>query len=158
MARSSVSTYLSTSTCLGLTSQRYCSTSLVCRQESPGPNQFAFINPAWEIVKDKVDGYCLHAYTGETSNTTLAANQVVSQVRETMPYLNLQVPVIVSECSVNRAAHAQYKADVYKQIDAALAQIEGVEACYYFVSHWDGMPEHQENWHGTTLPEHYKAS
>ena len=124
----------------------------------PWTNQFAISRPAWEASKGSFYGACIHAYTGIADNADAAANEIVHQVVEAQKYMFLTHPLIVSEASVNRAASPEYKAEVYMKVDAILKNYKGIKGVVWFVSHWQGNPEHQENWYGTTLPQLYSPS
>ena len=131
----------------------------------PWTNQFAVTSPAWAICKNSFYGVCLHAYTGIIDNSDAAANDIVNQVVEAQRFLFLDKPMFISEVSVNRANpnissddNARYKADVYMKVDALLKKKQGIKGVAWFVSYWQGNPEHQENWHGTILPSVYVPS
>ncbi|RMG89067.1 MAG: hypothetical protein D6706_22010, partial [Chloroflexi bacterium] len=125
-------------------------------------------NQAWPILRPLLDGFCMHAYTGITGNVGQAINDIVSQVKELQAYLNLQVPLIVSECSVNRYiaggdglidrdATDRFRAAVYRGVDTALGQVPGVEACVYYISYWSETQDiNKESWLNTSLPTYYK--
>lgn len=116
----------------------------------PFSSQFTWTNKAWPKVKDLCYGFCLHSYSGITDNATNAINDIVNQVKESQSYLNLQVPLIVSESSVNRAATPTYKAQVYKGVENQLKSVTGVKGVVWYVSSWDSAPPdqegHQEDW------------
>lgn len=116
----------------------------------PWTNQFTWIDKAWPVFKPVASGFCLHAYTDITNNVTAAADNIVMQVREAQKHLDLQVPLVVSECSVNRAAPAAYKAMVYKAVESKLAAMPGIEAVCYYISSWALVPDdqdgHMEDW------------
>ena len=125
----------------------------------PWTNQFVFTDAAWPLLAGYCDGICMHAYTGTTNDVEKAAGEVIFQVREFQKRMALDRPLVVSECSVNRAASSAYKAAVYRRIEAKLGQMPGVEALVYFISHWDAPPAqagHGESWMGTDLLEHYR--
>ena len=146
--------------------------------ESPGvpwTDQFVVTRPAFRKVASLLSGICMHAYTGTTNDAEAAANEIVGQVREyrTALYdsgLNpeaWQLPIIVSECSVNRApanagdAFAAYRADVYKRTASKLSKIPGVKGVFWYTSHWNPPPNEQankESWFGTSLPDKYKQA
>ena len=131
--------------------------------ESPGvpwTNQFAFSRPAYQKVADLCFGLCQHAYSGNTNDVNKAVDEIVDQVRKF--HEGMQVwdkPIIVSECSVNRAASPEFRANVYTQVSQQLRQIPGVKGVFWYTSHWNA-PENEranaESWHGTDLPERYK--
>jgi hypothetical protein len=131
--------------------------------ESPGvpwTNQFAFSRPAYQKVADLCDGICQHAYSGETADVNTAVNEIVGQVRKFRDgFLVWDKPIIVSECSVNRAATPEFRAKVYSQVSRELRQIPGVKGVFWYVSHWNA-PENEranaESWYGTPLPDLYK--
>ncbi|MBP8055071.1 MAG: hypothetical protein KA314_04485 [Chloroflexi bacterium] len=116
----------------------------------PWTNQFQVTNGAWPVCKDLMSGFCLHAYTGIMNDEVAAANEIINQVKEAQKYLNLQVPLVVSEASVNRGASAAYKATVYKRVEAGLRGVPGIEAVCWYISSWQQVPPeqapHQEDW------------
>ncbi|MCB0010020.1 MAG: hypothetical protein KDE04_26320, partial [Anaerolineales bacterium] len=144
--------------------------------ESPGvpwTDQFLISRPAFQKVAGILSGICMHAYSGITNNAEAAANEIANQARAYRDalYNNGQnpevwrLPIIVSECSVNRApanagdAYAAYRADVYKRTAGKLRQIPGVKGAFWYTSHWNPPPNevaNQESWHGTSLPDTYK--
>ena len=129
---------------------------------SPGAtwtDQYIFTNLAWPILKPHCYGFCQHAYSGNNSSTQTAIDEIVEQIREGQAYLNLQVPMIVSECSVNRGCDYLQKANVYMGVNAKLDNIPGIQGCAWFISDWANPPpeqqDHCETWHGTPLPDTY---
>lgn len=125
----------------------------------PWTNQFEFTDAAWPHVADLMHGICQHAYTGTTNNVSKAVNDIIDQVTGFQKRYALERPLVISECSVNRAAPANYKAQVYRNIEQELANMPGIEALVYFISHWEAPPEqaaHQEAWMGTDLLSQYK--
>jgi hypothetical protein len=107
-----------------------------------------------------MSGFCLHAYTGITNDVTSAVNDIVNQVKESQAYLNLQVPLVLSESSVNRAASADYKAAVYREVENKLRFMPGIEAVCWYVSSWAQVPPeqdgHKEDWIKWGIGEAYK--
>jgi hypothetical protein len=125
----------------------------------PWTSQFAFTDAAWALVKEQMVGVCMHAYSGTVNHVETAVQDIVAQVKGFQQRYALQKPLVISECSVNRAAAADYKAAVYAKVENALKTIPGVEALVYFISHWEAPPEqatHGESWLGTALPDAYK--
>ena len=129
--------------------------------------------PAFNKVADMLSGICMHAYTGITDNADAAASDIARQVRAYREALYnqgqnpaaWQLPIIVSECSVNRApanagdAFAEYRADVYRRTASKLSKIDGVKGVFWYTSHWNPPPNevaNQESWFGTSLPDRYK--
>ncbi len=125
----------------------------------PYTNQLVFTNQAWPIFKPIADGFCIHAYTGITNDKYAAMNDICNQITSLQSYLNLQVPLIISECSVNRGQDYDYKANVYRLVEFKLRDKPGIEGLVYFISLWNPPPEqasHGESWYGTDIWEHYK--
>lgn len=125
----------------------------------PYTNQLVFTQAAINECSGVLDGFCLHAYTGITNDKYAASNDVVNQVLSIQSYLKLQIPLIVSECSVNRGSDFQYKAQTYRLIEFSLRDKAGIEGLVYFISYWQPPPEqaeHNENWYQTPLLEYYK--
>lgn len=127
----------------------------------PWTNQFAISARAWSIAKDLLSGFAMHAYTGITNDEVAAANEIITQVEQLQRHLNLQVPLVISEASVNRAASAIYKASVYKRIEAGLRGRPGVEAICWYISSWEQAPPdqvgHQESWAAHGIGQAYTA-
>ena len=127
----------------------------------PWTNQFAFTNAAWPHVAHLCYGACIHAYTGITDNVAAAIDDIVMQVKGAQSYKWLDRPLVVSESSVNRAASAAYKAAVYRGVEQALANVPGIEAVCWYISHWDppaAQKDHQESWFEIGLAEKYKGA
>lgn len=128
----------------------------------PWTNQFAISVRAWASCKDLMNGFAMHAYTGIADDQIAAANEIVSQVKELQKHLNLQVPLVVSEASVNRAATPSYKARVYKRIEASLRGVPGIEAVCWYISSWEQVPAdqapHQESWAAHGIGDAYAAA
>lgn len=125
----------------------------------PWTNQFTFLDASWPHVKELCHGLCMHAYSGTTNNVDTAVNDILTQVKGFQQRYALDRPLVVSECSVNRAAPAEYKANVYVRLERILKTLPGVEALVYFISHWEAPPEqaaHQEGWLNSGLPQAYK--
>lgn len=131
--------------------------------ESPGvpwTDQFAFTHPAYEKVADLCYGVCQHAYSGNVTQVAVAVAEIVEQARAFHGALGAwDKPIIISECSVNRAAAPEFRARVYTKIAQELRQIPGIKGVFWYISHWNAPPDevaNQESWYGTTLPDHYK--
>lgn len=125
----------------------------------PWTKQFEFTDAAWPQVADLMHGICQHAYTGTTNNVAKAVDDVIEQVTGFQKRYALEHPLVISECSVNRAAPSPYKAQVYRGIEKELAPMPGIEALVYFISHWEAPPPqaaHQEAWMGTDLLQQYQ--
>ena len=106
-------------------------------------------------------GVCIHAYTGITDNVAAAIEDIVMQAKGSQSYKWLDRPLVVSESSVNRAASAAYKAAVYRGVEQALANVPGIEAVCWYISHWDppaAQKDHQESWFEIGLAEKYKGA
>lgn len=133
-----------------------------CSPGVPWTNQFQFINQAWPVARPLLDGFCLHAYTGNNSHAEAAAIEIATQVIEAQEYLHLQVPMVVSEASVNRGTNYQQKAQTYRRVEQLLNGRAGIEAICWFISDWRNPPPEQagngEAWVGTSLPSHYMNS
>ena len=134
---------------------------------SPWTNQFAVTNQAWPHVAHLCHGVCIHAYTDTLDNVETAVADIVTQVRGAQAYKWMDRPMIVSECSVNRAQPnasnatiAAYKAAVYRGVEKQLAKIPGIEAAVWYISHWQppaGQVEHKESWLELGLGDAYLA-
>ena len=124
----------------------------------PWTNQFAITDVVWPMVRPVMDGFCLHCYTGETASVQIAAANIVSQVTQTQVYLDLQVPLVISEASVNRPASPKFKADVYHAIEASLRDKPGIQAVCWFIGSWQGDADvNQEDWLRRGIDTYYKG-
>ncbi len=131
--------------------------------ESPGvpwTDQFAFTWPAYKKVSDLCDGICQHAYSGNTVDVETAVKEIVDQVQGFHKAMGVwNKPIIVSECSVNRAASPEFRAKVYAKTAQKLSQIPGVQGVFWYISHWNAPPAEQanaESWYGTNLANLYQ--
>ena len=131
--------------------------------ESPGvpwTAQFDFIRPAYKQVSDLCYGICQHAYSGNTTVVDTAVAEIVDQVKAFHKALGAwRKPIIVSECSVNRAASPEFRAKVYTKAAHKMSRIPGVQGVFWYISHWNAPPNEQANaegWYGTDLPDRYK--
>ena len=131
--------------------------------ESPGvpwTDQLAFTQPAYKKVSDLCYGLCQHAYAGSTTDMNSAVNEIVGQVKEFHKVMGVwNKPIIVSECSVNRAAASDFRAQVYAKVAKELSQVPGVQGVFWYISHWnppEGEKANKEGWYGTDLPDRYK--
>jgi hypothetical protein len=79
---------------------------------------------------------------------------------ESQRFLNLLVPSIVSECSVNRAASPTYKAGVYRGVENKLKAVPGIKGVVWYISSWQQVPpeqdSHQEDWLKWGIADAYK--
>jgi hypothetical protein len=80
---------------------------------------------------------------------------------ESQRFLNLQVPSIVSECSVNRAASPTYKTGVYRGVENKLKTVPGIKGVVWYISSWQQVPpeqdNHQEDWLKWGIADAYKT-
>lgn len=125
----------------------------------PFTNQYTWTDAAWPILSPYCYGFCLHAYSGNNDNVQTAVSEIVNQIDVTRQRYNLQKPLFLSECSVNRGQSYYQKAQVYKQLEAILSQKAGIRGVSYFISDWYTPPpdqqDHGESWYNTSLPQHY---
>jgi hypothetical protein len=110
----------------------------------------------WAHVKGHVHGWCMHAYTGDNSDANAAAQDIANQVVEVQRRLQLQIPVIVSEASVNRGDNAAQKAEVARLLPAKLAHVGGVEGVFWYASDWNpDFDTHHEGWFRSGIADAY---
>jgi hypothetical protein len=115
-------------------------------------------NAMWSQVQGLVDGWCMHAYTGDNANVEEAAGDIAGQVVELQRRFALQIPIIVSEASVNRGSDAQQKARVARRVHQKLSAVPGVEGVYWYAAEWDpASDKHHEGWFHTGIADAYLA-
>jgi hypothetical protein len=110
----------------------------------------------WAHVQGLVHGWCMHAYTGDNNDANAAAQDIANQVVEVQRRLQLQVPVIVSEASVNRGDNAVQKAEVARLLPTKLAHIGGVEGVFWYAADWNpDFDTHHEGWFRNGIADAY---
>ena len=110
----------------------------------------------WDHVKGHVHGWCMHAYTGDNNDANAAAQDIANQVIELQRRLQLQIPIIVSEASVNRGDNAVQKAQVARLLPAKLSHIGGVEGVFWYAADWNpDFDTHHEGWFRTGIADAY---
>ena len=110
----------------------------------------------WAQVQGLVDGWCMHAYTGNNINDEAAAQDIANQVVELQHRFQLQIPIIISEASVNRGNDAAQKARVAHLLHKKLSQVPGIEAVFWYAADWN--PEydtHHEGWYHNGIADAY---
>ena len=110
----------------------------------------------WAKVQSFVDGWCMHAYSGDNVNANAAAQNIADQVSALQRRFKLQIPIIVSEASVNRGNDAAQKARVAHLLQQKLAQVSGVEGVFWYAADWN--PEydtHHEGWFHNGIADAY---
>ncbi|MCO5188709.1 MAG: NBR1-Ig-like domain-containing protein [Anaerolineae bacterium] len=101
----------------------------------------------WEHVRGLVDGWCMHAYSGDNVDAEAAAQDIADQVIRLQRTYQLNIPIIVSEASVNRGNDAAQKARVAHRVAQKLAQVHGVEGVFWFAADWNPAYDiHHEGW------------
>lgn len=100
----------------------------------------------WAKVKGKVDGWCMHAYSGDNKNAEAAAQNITDQIVALQRRYQLQIPIIISESSINTGSDAEQKARVAHLLHKKLAKIPGVEGLFWFAADW--APEKDKNKEG----------
>ena len=88
----------------------------------------------WAQVQGLVDGWCMHAYTGDNVNVEAAAQDIAGQVVALQRRFQLQIPIIISEASVNRGNDAAQKARVAHRLHQILSQVPGVEGVFWYAA------------------------
>ncbi|MGD2078715.1 MAG: GH25 family lysozyme, partial [Chloroflexota bacterium] len=56
----------------------------------------------WKHNRKLVDAWCMHAYSGNNKNAAQAVAEILDQVKKLQRKFRLQIPIIVSEASINR--------------------------------------------------------
>ena len=101
----------------------------------------------WRQVKDLVEGWCIHAYTGNNADADAAAQDIADQIKQLKRKYRLQIPIVVSEASVNRGDNAAQKAQVARLLPRKLARVSGIDGVFWYAADWN--PEfdtHHEGW------------
>jgi hypothetical protein len=141
----------------------------LARQEFPGIELFttpissnAAFDPwgwraaMWAQVQGLVDGWCMHAYSGDNNNAEAAAQDIAGQIVELQRRFQLQIPIIVSEASVNRGNDAAQKARVAHLLHQKLAQVPGVEGVFWYAADWNPeFDKHREGWFRNGIADAY---
>ncbi|MGD8807008.1 MAG: NBR1-Ig-like domain-containing protein [Chloroflexota bacterium] len=110
----------------------------------------------WQHNRRLVDGWCMHAYTGELVDDRKAVNEILNQVKQLQRHFQLQIPIIVSEASVNRGDDADHKARVAHLLEEQAARIPGLEAVFWYAADWDPrFDENNEGWFRKGIGEAY---
>jgi hypothetical protein len=98
----------------------------------------------------------MHAYSDNNSDAATAVNEILSQVKQLQRTFNVQVPIIVSEASVNRGTDAEQKARVAHLLTEKAAGIPGLEAVFWYAADWDEeFDENNEGWFRKGIGEAY---
>jgi hypothetical protein len=115
---------------------------------SPSFAQFAFTDAAISAgAFDLIWGVCCHAYSGDITNATTAASEILSEALLFRERYAMTRPLCVSEFSVNRPQDGTYKAQVYHVVYDDLATIPGVQAAISFTADWYPDPDlNEEGW------------
>jgi len=107
-------------------------------------------------VKGHIDGWCMHAYSGNNSNADVAAKEIADQVIEVQRAFKLNIPIVVSEASVNRGNDAAQKARVAFMVAQRLAGARGVEGVFWYAADWsEGMDKYHEGWYRNGIGAEY---
>ena len=110
----------------------------------------------WAHVNGLVDGWCMHAYTGNNVDVEAAANDIAGQVKMLQRRFRLQIPVFISEASVNRGENAWQKAQVAHRLHQLLSQTRGVEGVFWYAAEWDPNSDHNhEGWYRNGIADAY---
>ncbi|WP_420640876.1 NBR1-Ig-like domain-containing protein [Candidatus Leptofilum sp.] len=110
----------------------------------------------WAAVKSHVDGWCMHAYSGDNANADAAAQNIADQVIALQRRFQLQIPIIISEASVNRGNDAAQKARVAHLLHQKLSQVPGVEGVFWYAADWNpDFDTHHEGWFRNGIADAY---
>ncbi|MCP4426811.1 MAG: hypothetical protein GY803_20175 [Chloroflexi bacterium] len=110
----------------------------------------------WRHTKDLIDGWCMHAYSGDNVNADAAAQNIADQVIALQRRYQLQIPIIISEASVNRGNDAEQKARVAHLLHRKLSQVPGVEGVFWYAADWNpDLDKHHEGWFRNGIADAY---
>lgn len=123
---------------------------------SPSIEVWAWREAMWSQVSDLVRGYAMHAYSGNNENAGTAAQEIAGAATALQQQLRLQVPLVITEASVNRGRNAAQKAEVAHLLPRHLADVPGVEGVFWYVSDWDDtFDKHNEGWFRKGIADAY---
>jgi hypothetical protein len=98
----------------------------------------------------------MHAYSGNNKNAAQAVAEILDQVKKLQRKFRLQIPIIVSEASINRGDDAQQKAKVAMLLAEEAAKIPGLEAVFWYAADWDpSFDKHNEGWFRKGIADAY---
>lgn len=110
----------------------------------------------WTHVQGLVDGWCMHAYTGRNDDVGAAVADIAGQIVDLQRRFQLQIPIIISEASVNRGSNAVQKAQVAHALHRKLAQVPGVEGVFWYAADWNPEYDHnKEGWFRNGIADAY---
>ena len=110
----------------------------------------------WQQVKGLVDGWCMHAYSGDNNNADAAAQDIANQIIYLKEKFRLQIPIVVSEASVNRGNNAAQKAAVVSLLPQKLAHVAGIEGVFWFAADWNPNDDkNHEGWYRRGIADAY---
>jgi hypothetical protein len=110
----------------------------------------------WQQVKGLVDGWCAHAYTGNNTDAEAAAQDLADQIIRLKKKFRLNIPIVVSEASVNRGSDAAQKARVARLLPKKLAHLSGIEGVFWYAADWSpNFDDHHEGWFRNGIAEAY---
>jgi len=123
---------------------------------TPSFDPWAWRKAMWDTVKDLVSGYAMHAYSGNNSDANAAAKEIADQAVTLQQRLRLQVPLAITEASVNRGNNAAQKARVAHLLPKHLAHIPGIEGVFWFAADWDdAFDVNNEGWFRKGIADAY---
>ncbi|MGD8858087.1 MAG: hypothetical protein PVG33_17255, partial [Chloroflexota bacterium] len=110
----------------------------------------------WQHNQGLVSGWCMHAFSSDNGNAAAAVNEILGQVRAVQRRLRLQIPILVSEASINRGDDAEQKARVALLLAEKAAEVPGLEAVFWYAADWDpSFDVHNEGWFRAGIGEAY---
>ena len=110
----------------------------------------------WQQVKGLVDGWCMHAYTGNNSDADAAAQDIANQIIHLKREFQFTIPIVVSEASVNRGNNAAQKAQVAHLLPQKLAHISGIEGVFWYAADWNkDYDVNNEGWFQNGIADAY---
>ena len=119
-------------------------------------NPWHWRNEMWKQVNGLIDGWCMHAYSGNNGDADVAAKEIADQVIEVQQAFKLNIPIVVSEASVNRGTDAAQKARTAFKVAQRLAGKRGVEGVFWYAADWsEGMDKHHEGWYRNGIADAY---
>lgn len=112
----------------------------------------------WAQVHPHVDGWCMHAYSGNNANADAAAQTIANEIVALQRQFGLQIPIIVSEASVNKGHDAAQKARVARLLPGKLAHVPGIQGVFWFAADWaEDQDENHEGWFRRGIADHFMA-
>jgi murein DD-endopeptidase MepM/ murein hydrolase activator NlpD len=142
--------------CLQRARQEFPGIRLYTTPMTPAFEVWEWRQAMWERVRDLVSGYAMHAYSGNNNDADIAAREIANEAIELQRRLRLNVPLVITEASVNRGDNAQQKAQVAHRLPHHLGNVRGIEGVFWYAADWDpSFDEHHEGWFRKGIADAY---